>query len=440
MKSIPYVLDLERKALQNEAIEYAIRSIDGPVGFYEQWPGEEARLYVTRESTAGWRKFCKLIEDNGFFEYCRADYTKRAATCQKASIDLCWAGVHNAACPVQDQYNVKVTLLGGVFRVPEQAVQARQRLMQFINSPKVTTELKTALLEAWEEIPELNSETETRPILRELRRAGDTYCIALHTRSQLHKDIENVQHDFIIMLQSLIPTIDVLQFDLEATFGIGKKWKARFESLLQTCEHYHTYLEARLGQLGPPEYTYMPLAELLYACINHYRARASNRGIEIQADLEKEYSEDGQMRVPHLRIAHDYLVRAFHNAIDNAVKYSFSGTAQHPRWIEIVGRLQTKNDRAGYAIDISNLGIGIEADELELVFNSGYQGRLRRAEYRPGYGVGMAFIKAYITMHEGQVSIESHPSSRTGWLTTLHIWLPIDGPQSTSDKEKSTYV
>ena len=83
----------------------------------------------------------------------------------------------------------------------------------------------------------------------------------------------------------------------------------------------------------------------------------------------------------------------------------------------------------GYIIAVSNLGIGIEEDELKLVFRPGYQGRRRLDEDRGGYGMGLGFIKECVERHGGQIAIHSQPQQRTGWLTTLYIWLPLRGPE-----------
>jgi two-component system sensor histidine kinase ArlS len=122
------------------------------------------------------------------------------------------------------------------------------------------------------------------------------------------------------------------------------------------------------------------------------------------------------------------LKKALLNVLDNAVKYSFDGTLDHPRWIGIVGRLETRLGAPGYSIVVSNLGIGIDEDELDLVFEPGYQGRRRLDEERSGYGMGLTFVKECTERLGGSVAVQSRPQRRTAWLTILHIWLPLHGP------------
>ena len=85
----------------------------------------------------------------------------------------------------------------------------------------------------------------------------------------------------------------------------------------------------------------------------------------------------------------------------------------------------------GYIVEVSNYGIGIDTDELEKVFEPGYQGRLRAGEMRPGFGVGLSFVRESVQLHDGVTSIQSHKvANGHAWLTTISVWLPIHGPQA----------
>jgi signal transduction histidine kinase len=424
-----YVLSAERRQLQKEVVKRAITSIQGPVGFYERWPGEEPRLTITKEARAKWRQFCVLVEgDEARKRMCHQDYEQSASACKRFQVNLCWAGVHNAACHVEGEHGGSVTLIGGEFRLREERAEAEERLHRFLEDQNISSEQRAAFCDAWLRVPEVSEATVQNQILRELELAGHSYLYSLRQLSQFRYSTDLVTHDLVILVQSLIGAIEVLQIELKGAVKIGKKWETRFEEIIQTCERYYAYLEARLGSLGEPEYTYQPLAQLIYDCVDLYRPKAEKRGIDFRVDLQKAQYDDGQVRVPHIRAARAYLNRAFHNAIDNAVKYSFDGTAHQSRWIEIAGQYEIRQKLPGYAIHISNLGIGIEEDELERVFEPGYQGRRRLGEFRSGFGMGLTFVRECVEMHGGTVSISSHPQRRTGWLTILSIWLPIHGP------------
>src|SRR5206468_1802494 len=102
-------------------VKRATFSIEGPVTFYENWPGEGPRLTVTEETLQAKRPFCKLIwEDQARKETCLQDHKERSANCKESQVVVCWCGVYNAVCPIKDEYGGQdITLTGGEFRVRE---------------------------------------------------------------------------------------------------------------------------------------------------------------------------------------------------------------------------------------------------------------------------------------------------------------------------------
>jgi len=421
-----YVLPEERKQIQVEAVKQAVISIQGPVGFYECWPGEEPLLTFTKESLAVWRPFCKLVwEDETRKEQCRQDNERRAAACTEQQISICWLGVHNAVCPVKDEQRGGVTLIGGEFQVRERKTEAGERLERFLND--IPPEQRETFREAWRQIPEISEAEVLGYIMRELELAGHAYLHALKQRSDFRYAADLATHDVAIALQALIGEIEMLKIELKDAFDIGWRWEGRFEALIQMCQGHYTYLETKLD-LGKSKYTYESMGRLVYECVDSYRPKAGARGIEFRVDLEQEVDEEGKRKVLAVRVDRVALRQALLTVLDNAVKYSFNGTADHPRWIEVIGRLETVQGVLGYSITVSNLGVGIEEDERDLIFEPGYQGRRRLDEERSGYGIGLTFVKECIERHGGNVAIRSQPQQRTGWLTTLYIWLPLQGP------------
>jgi signal transduction histidine kinase len=421
-----YVLPEERDQMQEEAVRRAMISVDGPVGFYEHWPGEKPRLAVTDAAFKAWRPFCKLAwEDEATRERCRLDYEERAAACTGPQISICWLGVHNAVCPVRDEHGGSVTLIGGEFRVWERKLEAEERLERFLET--IPPERRKAFCKAWRQIPEVSEVEVLGYRMRELELAGRSYLHALKQLSDFRYAADLATHDVAIALQALIGEIEVLKIELKDAFGIGKKWESRFEVLIRICKEHYAHLERKL-ELDKPKYAYDSISRLIHECVDLYTPKAERRGIEFRVDLEQMANEEGQHKVLAVRMDRVALRKALLNVLDNAVKYSFNGTADHPRWIGILGRLETARGVPGYSIVVSNLGIGVEEDELDLVFEPGYQGKRRLDEDRSGYGMGLTFVKEVVERHGGSVKIHSRPQQRTGWLTALHIWLPLQGP------------
>ena len=86
--------------------------------------------------------------------------------------------------------------------------------------------------------------------------------------------------------------------------------------------------------------------------------------------------------------------------IDNACKYSQG---------EVLIRLYEEYERWGIAVKDS--GIGIPADEMELIFQSFYRGSNTR-EY-VGQGIGLSLSMKIFSVYRGKVSIRSEEGKET---------------------------
>lgn len=429
-----HIFPEERKQMQREALREAIKRINGPVGFYECWLSEEPQLALTEEAMKVWRPFCsKVWECENLKEKCYQDHMKRAQSCEGFQVDTCWLGVNNMACALEDEYGGELVILGGVFRIREWQEGAEKLLRSFLDT--LPQDQRKEYVSAWEQIPEVSEEEVRNYKMRELKSIGRNYLHAIHQLSDFRYKADLTAHDVVIALQVIIAEIEVLKIEMKKAFGIGQKWEDRFEDLISACEGHNWYLKARL-ELEKPHYEEESISKLIYECVDLYSPKAKERGIEIFVDLEQLKAETGKHKVLTIPMNRSALKNAFSNALDNAIKYSFDGTASKPRWVEIIGKLKKINRIPGYLIAISNLGVGIEEDELEAVFRPGYQGRQRLHTGHPGFGMGLTILKEVVEKHGGQININSLCQTRSAWLTTLNIWLPLHGPMG-QFKERS---
>lgn len=107
------------------------------------------------------------------------------------------------------------------------------------------------------------------------------------------------------------------------------------------------------------------------------------------------------------------------NLLSNAVKYTPPGGRVS---ISVAGAVEDGRD--GVRIACSDTGIGIDADELQRIFEPFFRSRDTQARMRPGTGLGLAIIERVVTRHHGTVHVDSTP----GEGTTFSVWLPTDGP------------
>lgn len=97
----------------------------------------------------------------------------------------------------------------------------------------------------------------------------------------------------------------------------------------------------------------------------------------------------------------------FVNLIDNACKFSNGGPVK-------ASLSFLKNH---VLISISDQGIGIDKEELNLVFEPFY--RAKNAVNHKGHGIGLSLIQKIVRLHNGQISIESQSGKGTTVLVTL---------------------
>ena len=102
------------------------------------------------------------------------------------------------------------------------------------------------------------------------------------------------------------------------------------------------------------------------------------------------------------------LQQILHNLIGNAVKFSDSG--------EIVVSAGS-GDRV--TISVSDTGIGIEEDKLETIFLPFEQGDYSATRQYPGTGLGLSIARQLVTLHGGDIRVESEPGKGSVFTFTL---------------------
>jgi two-component system phosphate regulon sensor histidine kinase PhoR len=244
--------------------------------------------------------------------------------------------------------------------------------------------------------------------------------ITLQNESQ-KRILEQAYHELQIQLQAAIAHAENLFLELPENSPL----KAQAEDLLGSIESASMVLHnLTRGRYLPVDYRYVlcDVSKLVWYAVKLCNNLARAKSVQFKIDIKD--THDGT----HLIAASkEHLQIALNNLLQNAVKYSYRGTAQSPRYISIEGRLKEN----GYEIRIQNYGVGIAADEYEKIFQDGYKGKYTRMEYRTGAGLGLGITKDIIERHCGRIHVESQPTSQMigdksiPHLTTIEIWLPI---------------
>ena len=107
------------------------------------------------------------------------------------------------------------------------------------------------------------------------------------------------------------------------------------------------------------------------------------------------------------------LYRAFYNLIENAIKYNRVGGQV---------RIAIKPDKEHVMVQITDNGIGIEAEAVGHIFEPFFRADQARSQKIPGSGLGLAVVKMILDKHEGEISVES----QAGKGTRFEICLKTD--------------
>ncbi|MCK5244494.1 MAG: hypothetical protein KAJ90_04415 [Desulfobacterales bacterium] len=160
---------------------------------------------------------------------------------------------------------------------------------------------------------------------------------------------------------------------------------------------------------------YYTLSVLVHNAVERIRKRAKRMNISIEI-------EEGVDDLPGVRIDLRLMGLVFKNILDNAVKYSKTGSM-----IRIYGSTVDTRLKQEVKISVEDYGLGIKKEELSNIFQLGYRSEL--AEEEEGAGLGLYQANRFVELHDGCMRAESRPAFKgasitSDYLTTIAVELP----------------
>jgi len=123
-------------------------------------------------------------------------------------------------------------------------------------------------------------------------------------------------------------------------------------------------------------------------------------------------TQDDGLRLPVSVPSKELLARAVANVVNNAIAYNReSGSVQ----------ISTRADGRSATVRVKDTGIGIAAEEQELVFDRFYRAEKSRTRRTGGSGLGLPIVKSIVDSLGGSVTL----SSQVGQGTEVTISLPV---------------
>jgi signal transduction histidine kinase len=150
------------------------------------------------------------------------------------------------------------------------------------------------------------------------------------------------------------------------------------------------------------EPTTLDLAEIALQAVEEARPRAERKGLTLS------FVVDGPVSVEADR---GRMFQLLDNLVSNAIKFTPEG-----------GRVDVRAVRTadGAVLEVSDTGIGLAHDELELVFERFFRSEHAVSNQIPGTGLGLFIARAIADAHAGGISA----AGRDGGGTTFRIELP----------------
>jgi len=136
-----------------------------------------------------------------------------------------------------------------------------------------------------------------------------------------------------------------------------------------------------------------------------YQAAATDKNINLSFDLPP--------KLPVIQGDRQKLAVALHNLMGNAIKYTNEGG---------VVSVSVREDAGMLIIDVADTGIGIDASEVEHIFDRFFRSGSAAVREITGTGLGLTLAREVARLHGGDIVVESEEGS--GSTFSMSIPLP----------------
>ena len=280
---------------------------------------------------------------------------------------------------------------------------------RLLESRKMLRERTLEMMEAQTKITELQSRAEElkQQLLTRQSEAHQAQQIAQQKSQGLYELIKGSIQELDITVESLEHLID--QIDEEPS---PDEQASLLEAVWQKIYHLNNLVInlEDIAQLKNNRITlnYQPvdIPHLLQEVVSTARGLARGKNVEIRYQAPE--------NLPQIQLDPARIRQALLYVLNNAVKYTDQGI------IEVQAELNSKE----LLLFVSDTGIGMHREEMELVFQEFSRGSGTLAKQRQGTGLGLAISKALVELHGGHMWV----TSVLGVGSTFYINLPLEPP------------
>ncbi|WP_069791094.1 sensor histidine kinase [Cyanobacterium sp. IPPAS B-1200] len=177
-----------------------------------------------------------------------------------------------------------------------------------------------------------------------------------------------------------------------------------------------------------PTFQSIPLDSLLLEVVEEQILIAQEKSINLSLEIIDNISELNLKETDNIEdlftIEGDWgqLSRLFTNLISNAIIHGFKTNDNQKSTIQVILKVCKKNSKLSYKIQIKDNGMGIEKENIPLLFDRFYRGdsaRSYRDNNNSNTGLGLAIARAIVESHHGNIKVESNAGEGTNFMVTL---------------------
>lgn len=221
----------------------------------------------------------------------------------------------------------------------------------------------------------------------------------------MRKDlIANISHDLRTPLSSIYGYLETIQMKkaslspdkIDRYLNVSLKNTEKLKKLVDELFELSN-LESKDIKINLEETN---INDLILDVVNDFKLSAEKKKINITTQL----SDEGSQVFADIQL----IERVFQNLLGNSIKF-----CRPEDEIKITSQFQTNT----FQINITDTGVGIEAEELENIFNRYSMGKGDEA----GTGLGLAIVKNILDLHQSEYDIQSTIGSGTTFSFTLKV-------------------